>query len=76
MKKPVIQLLFFSIISGHIFYSQNLKAIVPYYYLPETKQLKKEALSIGKQAYQLLFFGQIKDSLNLAKLAVKLDDTN
>ena len=76
MKKSFINLLFFTIISGHVFYTQNLQAIVPYYYLPETKKLKKEALSIGKQAYQLLFFGQIKDSLNLAKLAVKLDDTN
>ena len=76
MKNSLINFLFFSIISGHIFYTQNLKAIVPYYYLPETKKLKKEALSIGKQAYQLLFFGQIKDSLNLAKLAVKIDDTN
>ena len=69
MKKSLIRLLFFSIIIGHIFNNQNLKAIVPYYYLPETKNLKQEALSIGKQAYQLLFFGQIKDSLNLAKLA-------
>ena len=76
MKKSFINLLFFTIISGQVFYTQNLQAIVPYYYLPETKKLKKEALSIGKQAYQLLFFGQIKDSLNLAKLAVKLDDTN
>ena len=76
MKNSLINLLFFSIISGNIFYTQNLKAIIPYYFLPETKQLKKEALTIGKQAYQLLFFGQIKDSLNLAKLAVKLDNTN
>ncbi len=76
MKISLINLLFFSIISGHIFYTQNLKAIIPHYYLPETKQLKKEALSIGKQAYQLLFFGQIKDSLTLAKLAVKIDDNN
>jgi len=76
MKKNLIRLLLFSIISGLIFNNQNLKAIVPYYYSPETKTLKQEALSIGKQAYQLLLFGQIKDSLNLAKLAVKIDDKN
>ena len=76
MKKFFIKLLFFSMISGHIFGIQNLKAIVPYYYLPTTKHLKQEALSIGKQAYQLLLFGQIKDSLNLAKLAVKIDYRN
>ncbi len=76
MKKSLIKLLFFSIISGHIINTHNLKAIVPHYYFPETKFLKQEALSIGKQAYQLLYFGQIKDSLNLAKLAVKIDDKN
>ncbi len=76
MKKSIIKCLFFSIISSHIFNAHNSKAIVPHYYFPETKFLKKEALSIGKQAYQLLFFGQIKDSLNLAKLAVKIDNKN
>ncbi len=76
MKKSIVKLLFFSIISGHIFNMHNLKAIVPHYYFPETKFLKQEALSIGKQAYQILFFGQVKDSLNMAKLAVKIDDKN
>ena len=76
MKKSLIRLLLFSTISGHIFNTQNLKALVPYYYFPEKKHLKQEALSIGKQAYQLLYFGQIKESLNLAKLAVKINDTS
>ena len=76
MKNSLIKLLFFSIISGHIFNIENLNALVPYYFFPETKNLKKESLSIGKQAYQLLYFGQIKESLNLAKLAVKIDNTN
>tara|TARA_S200000501_G_scaffold10123_1_gene9137 strand:- start:143 stop:1045 length:903 start_codon:yes stop_codon:yes gene_type:complete len=77
MKKSLIKLLLFSsIVSNHIFNIQNLKAVVPFYYFPETKNLKQEALSIGKQAYQLLLFGQIKDSLSLAKLAVKIDDKN
>ena len=76
MKQTLIRLLFFSLISGHVFNIQNLKAIVPHYYFPETKHLKQEALLLGKQAYQLLFFGQVKDSLNLAKLAVKIDATN
>ncbi len=76
MKRLFVRLLFFSIISGHIFYSQSLKALVPFYYYPEKKSLKKEASSIGKQAYQLLYFGQIRDSLNLAKLAIKMDNNN
>ncbi len=76
MKNSLIKLLFFSILGVNIFYMQNLKAFVPYYYFPEKKQLKKEALSIGDQAQQLLFIGQFKNSLNLAKLAVKIDDEN
>jgi len=76
MKKLFIKILFLSIISSHIFISENLNALIPYYYLPETDKLKKDALLMGKQAYQLLYFGQIKDSLNLAKLAIKLDDKN
>ena len=76
MKKSLLKILFFSIISSHVFIAESLKALIPHYYLPETKSLQKQGLSIGKEAYQLLYFGQIKDSLNLAKLAVKMNDTN
>tara|TARA_E500000331_G_scaffold126364_1_gene124001 strand:+ start:36 stop:521 length:486 start_codon:yes stop_codon:yes gene_type:complete len=76
MKKSLLKILFFSIISSNIFVTESLKALIPYYYFPETKSLQKEGLSIGKQAYQLLYFGQIKDSLNLAKLAIKINNTN
>ena len=76
MKKPLLKILFFSIISSHIFIAESLKALIPYYYFPETKSLEKQGLSIGKQAYQLLYFGQIKDSLNLAKLALKINNKN
>ena len=37
------------------------------------KNLQKQSLYIGKNAYQLLYFGQYEDSLNLAKLAVKIN---
>ena len=76
MKKSLIRLVFFFVLGGYIFNAKNLKALVPYYFFPETKNLKQESLSIGKQAYQLLYFGQIKESLNLATLAVKINDTN
>jgi len=76
MKKSFFKILIFSIISSHIFISESLKALIPYYYFPDTKNLQKEGLSIGKQAYQLLYFGQIKDSLNLAKLAIKINNSN
>ena len=76
MKKSLFKILFFSIIGSNIFIAESLKALIPYYYFPETKSLQKEGLSIGKQAYQLLYFGQIRDSLNLAKLAVKVSSDN
>ena len=76
MKKYLLKILFFSIIGSHVFIAESLKALIPYYYLPETKSLEKQGLSIGKEAYQLLYFGQIKDSLNLAKLAVKMNNKN
>ena len=52
---------------------EKVQSIIPYYYLPTKKNLEKESLSIGKNAYQLLYFGQYKNSLNLAKLAVKIN---
>ena len=52
---------------------EKVQSIIPYYYLPTINNLEKEGLSIGKSAYQLLFFGQYEDSLNLAKLAVKIN---
>ena len=76
MKKNLIRVLFFSIISINFFQVKNLKAVIPDYYQPSTKNLKREGLSIGKSAYQLLYFGQIKDSLNLAKLAIMMDDSS
>ena len=76
MKKYLLKISFFTIIISHIFIGESLKALIPYYYLPETKILEKEGLSMGKKAYQLLYFGQIKDSLNLAKLAIKINNNN
>jgi len=52
---------------------EKVQSIIPYYYLPTIKNLEKESLSIGKNAYQLLYFGQYENSLNLAKLAVKIN---
>ena len=76
MNRLIIKFVCFSLIGGIFFNADNLKALVPYYYLPQSKNLKKESLSIGNSAYQLLYFGQIKDSLNLAKLAVSINRNN
>ena len=76
MKKVLKKIVLLSIICGQFFQVKDLKALIPYYYQPTQKNLSKESLSIGKSAYQLLYFGQIKDSLNLAKLAVKINQSN
>ena len=73
MKKFFTRILFISFLFNFLLKGEELKALVPYYYLPTIKNLEKESLSIGKNAYQLLYFGQIKESLNLAKLAVKIN---
>ena len=76
MKKFLTKIICVSFISFYFLNIESVKSIVPYYYFPTIKNLQKESLSIGKSAYQLLYFGQYKDSLNLAKLAVKLNATN
>ena len=55
---------------------EKVQSIVPYYYFPTISNLQKQSLLIGKKAYQLLYFGQYEDSLNLAKLAVKINATD
>ena len=76
MKKFLTKIICVSLISFYFLNIKSVKSIVPYYYFPTIKNLQKESLSIGKSAYQLLYFGQYKDSLNLAKLAIKLNATN
>ena len=74
--KKFLRIISFSLIIFYFFKVEQIKSLVPYYYFPTIENLQKESLSIGKNAYQLLFFGQYDQSLNLAKLAVKIDNTN
>ena len=73
MKKIFKKLLCISLISFFFLKTEKIQSIVPYYYFPTTKNLNKESLNIGKNAYQLLYFGKYEESLNLAKLAVKIN---
>jgi len=73
MKKFLKKIIWISLISFYFFQIERVQSIVPYYYFPTIKNLQKQSLYIGKNAYQLLYFGQYKDSLNLAKLAVKIN---
>ena len=76
MKKFLKRIICITIISFYFFKVEQVKSLVPYYYFPTNKTLQEESLSIGKNAYQLLFFRQFEKSLNLAKLAVKINKTN
>jgi len=73
MKKFFKKTIWTSLICFYFFQIAKVQAIVPYYYFPTIKNLQKQSLYIGKNAYQLLYFGQYEDSLNLAKLAVKIN---
>ena len=73
MKKFFQKIICASLISFYFFEVEQVKSVVPYYYLPKIENLQKRSLSIGKNAYQLLYFGQYEQSLNLAKLAVKIN---
>ena len=76
MKNLFKKIICISLISFFFLKLEQVKSIVPYYYLPTIKNLQKESLSIGKNAYQLLYFGQFEQSLNLAKLAIKINKTD
>ena len=73
MKKFFKKKIWISLICFYFFQIEIVRAIVPYYYFPTIKNIQKQSLYIGKNAYQLLSFGQYEDSLNLAKLAVKIN---
>ena len=73
MRKFVKKIVCTSFICFFIIQIKTVQAIVPYYYFPTIKNLQKQSSYIGNNAYQLLYFGQYEDSLNLAKLAVKIN---
>ena len=76
MIKIFKNIIYIFLITFCFFRAEKVKSIIPYYYLPTIKNLQKESLSIGKNAYQLLYFGQYDQSLNLAKLAVQINKTD
>ena len=73
MKNFFKKILCVSFIGFYFFKVNQVQSLVPYYYLPTKKILQKNSLSIGKNAYQLLYFGQYEESLNLARLAVQIN---
>ena len=73
MKELLKKIIFVSLISFCFLKVKEAKSLVPHYYLPTIKNLETQSISIGKNAYQLLYFGQYEQGLNLAKLAVKIN---
>ena len=73
MKKFLQKIIWISLFSFYFLQIEKVQSKVPYYYFPTIKNLEKQSLYIGKNAYQLLYFGQYEDSLNLAKLAIKIN---
>ena len=76
MRKFLKELICVSLISFCFLKAEQVQSLVPYYYFPLIKNLEKESLSLGKNAYQLLYFGQYEQSLNLAKLAIQINRTD
>ncbi len=76
MKKFFKTIICVSLISFYFLKVEQLQSLVPYYYFPTIKNLENDSLSIGKNAYELLYFGQFEESLNVAKLAVKINNSN
>ena len=76
MNKNFKQIISLSLVCFFLLEIEQAKSVVPYYYFPTIKNLKQESLSIGKNAYQLLYIGQYKESLNLAKLAIKINKSD
>ncbi len=69
----IFKIIFLQLIGISIFEKKKANAFIPYYYLPSKKTLKLKGSEIGKNAYQLLYFGQLKEGLALAKLAISLN---
>tara|TARA_B100000212_G_scaffold251430_1_gene192535 strand:+ start:67 stop:927 length:861 start_codon:yes stop_codon:yes gene_type:complete len=77
-KLLLFKIIIFHLIGLNLFQVKQSNAFIPYYSLPSKRFLKLNGSEIGKNAYQLLYFGQFKEGLALAKLAISLspEDVN
>ncbi len=72
-KLLILKIIFLQLIGLSLFQVKKTNAFIPYYQLPSKKFLNLNGSKIGKNAYQLLYFGQLKEALALAKLAISLN---
>ncbi len=75
-KNFIFKIIIIQLLGLNLLQFQSLKAFVPYFSLPSKKFLQKNSSILGKNAYQLLYFGQFKEGLALAKLAISLNPNN
>ena len=75
-RKVLLKLLLIQLIGLNLIQVKNLNAIIPYYLLPSKQFLKKNSSLLGRRAFFLLSNGQLKEGLNLAKLAINIDNQN
>ena len=76
IKKFLVSILILPFIWINTFEVKRAFGIIPFYSSPSENDLEKESLSIARSAYQMLYFGQIKEALNLAKLAITLNNND
>ena len=69
----IFKIIFIQLIALNIFQIKKTLAFIPYYNSPSKRFLELNGSEIGKNAYQLLYFGQFKEGLALAKLAIALN---
>ena len=72
-KLLIFKVILIQLIGLNIFNVKKSDAFIPYYNSPSKKFLKKNGSEIGRNAYQLLYFGQLKEGLALAKIAISLN---
>jgi len=72
-KYLIVKILLIQLIGLSFFQMKKSNAFIPYYNLPSKKFLKQNGIEIGKNVYRSLYFGQYKEGLALAKLAISLN---
>ena len=64
-----------SIFNKFFFKVEEVQSLIPYYF-PNYSKFRKRKFIYCKYAYQLLYFGEYEQALNLAKLALKINTKN
>ena len=69
-----LKILLIFLIFINLFQFTKLKAFVPYYVVPNETFLRNNGSFLGRKAYQLLILGRLSEGLQLANLAISLNE--